>query len=80
MLGGVGLWQCCTIALLHMIRLNKIECALFFSLKCSLLSEDFVSELILSSLQLVLCRVAAVKSLPVLDLISSGPLGSLGSF
>ena len=42
------------------------------------------SKLILSSLQLVLGRVAAVKCFPVhhhsADYIFSGPLGSLGSF
>ena len=32
---------------------------------CSLLPEDIHLELILSSLQLVLCRVAAVKRLPI---------------
>ena len=54
------------------------------TLMCSLLQKDRHSELILSSLQLVLCRVAAVKRLPVhhhiADYIFSGPLGSLGSF
>ena len=42
---------------------NKTESAIFVSLMCSLLPEDFHSELILSSLQLVLCHVAAVKRL-----------------
>ena len=55
-----------------------------FFFMCSLLPEDFHSELILSSLQLVLCHVAAVKRLPVhhhsADYIFSGPLGSLCSF
>ena len=44
---------------------------------------DLHSDLILSSLQLVECRVAAVKRLPVhhhsADHIFSGPLGPLGS-
>ena len=48
-----------------MNRLNKTESAIFFSLMCSLLPEDLHSELILSSLKLVLCRVAAVKGLLV---------------
>ena len=47
-----------------MNRLNKTKSAISVSLICSLLPED-LSELILSSLQLVLCRVAAVKRLPV---------------
>ena len=51
---------------------------------CFSLLKDLQSELILSSLQLVLCRVATVKHLPVhhhrADNIFSGPLGSLGSF
>ena len=37
----------------------------FVSLMCSLLPKDHHSEIILSSLQLVLCRVAAVKTSPV---------------
>ena len=48
-----------------MNRLNKTEFAIFVSLMCSLLPENLHSELILSSLQLRLCRVAAVKRLPV---------------
>ena len=48
-----------------MNTLNKTESASFVSLMCSLLPEDLYSELILSSLQLLLCRVAAVKRLPV---------------
>ena len=44
-----------------MNRLNKNEAAIFF-LKRSLLPEDIHLELISSSLQRVLCRVAAVKS------------------
>ena len=59
-------------------RLNKTKSANFVSLMCSLLSKDLHSELILSSLQLVLCRVAAVKRHPVhhhnSDYIFSGPL------
>ena len=57
--------------------------AIFVSLMCSLFPEDLHSELILSSLQLVLCGVAAVKCLSVhhhSDYIFSGPLGSLDSF
>ena len=50
----------------------------------SLLSKDLHSELILSSLQLVLFSVAAVKRVPVhyhsTDYIFSGPLGPLGSY
>ena len=53
------------MSLLHMNRLNKTESAIFVSLMCSLLSEDMHSELILSLLQLMLCRVAAVKRLSV---------------
>ena len=48
-----------------MNRLNKTEYAIFVSLMCSLLPEDLYSELVLSLLQLVLCRVAAVKRLPI---------------
>ena len=48
-----------------MNRLNRTESAIFVSLICSLLPEDLQSELILSSLQLVLCRLSAVKCLPV---------------
>ena len=79
---GRGQWS--TITLMHMNRLNKVECAIFLSLLCPLLPEDLHSELVLSSLQLVLCRAAAVIRLPVhhhsTDYIFSGPLGSLGSF
>ena len=54
------------------------------SLLCFLLQQDLHSDLILSSLQLVLCCVVAVKRLPVhhhsADYIFSGLLGSLGSF
>ena len=78
-----GREQCCTITLLHMNRLNKTESAIFGSLMCSLLPEDLHSELLLSSLQLVICRVDAVNRLSVhhhtADYIFSGPLGSLGS-
>ena len=42
--GGHG--QCCTITLLHMNRLNKIESAIFDSLMCFLLPRDLQSELI----------------------------------
>ena len=58
--------------------------SLLFSFLSSLASEDLHSELILSSPQLVLCRVAAVKRFPMhphsADYIFSGPLGLLGSF
>ena len=68
------------ITLLHINRLNKAESAIFVSLMCSLLPEDLHSELNLSSLQLVLCREAAVKRLPVHHhsayYILSGLLGS----
>ena len=46
-------------------RINRTEPAIFVSLMCSLFPEDFHSDLILSSLQLVVRRVAAVKRLPV---------------
>ena len=66
-----------------MNRLNKTGSAIFVSLMCSLLSEDLHSELILSSLQLALCNVAAVKRHPEhhysADYIFSGPFGSFGS-
>ena len=79
-----GHGQSCTISLLHMNRLNETESAIFVSLMCSVLPENLHSELILSSLEQVLCRVAAVKRLPVhhhsADYIFSGSLGSLGSF
>ena len=57
-------WSYCTITLLHINRLNKTESAIFVSLMCSLFPKDLHSELILSSLQLVLCLVATVKRLP----------------
>ena len=63
--GASGRGQCCIIKLLHMNRLSKTEPAIFVSLMCSLLPKDLSSELILSSLQQVLCRVAAVKRLSV---------------
>ena len=44
---------------------NKTESVIFVSLVCSLLPENLHAELILSSLQLVLCPVVAVKRLPV---------------
>ena len=50
---------------LHMNRRNKTESAILVSVMFSLLQKGLISELILSSLQLVLCRVAAVKRLPV---------------
>ena len=67
-----------------MNRFNKTESAIFASFVYSLYPVDLHSELILSSLQLVLCRVAAVKSLSVhhhsADRIFSGPLDILDSF
>ena len=54
-----------TITLLHKNRLNKTESAIFVSLMCFLPREDLHSEVILSSLQLVLYREAAVKHLPI---------------
>ena len=67
-----------------MNTVSKTESATFVSLICSLLPKALHSEPILSSLQLVLCSVAAVKRLPVqyhsADNIVSGLLGSLGSF
>ena len=66
-----------------MNRLNKTESAVFVSLMFSLLPEDLYSELVLFSLQLLLCRVATVKSLSInhhrAEYIFSGPLG-LGQF
>ena len=52
-----------------MNRLNETEPAIFVSLTCPLLPEDLHSELILSSPQLVLCRVAAVKRLPCILIV-----------
>ena len=57
--------HCCTITLLHINKFNEIQSAIFVSLICFLLPENLLSEGILSSLQLVLCRLAAVKRLPV---------------
>ena len=48
-----------------MNRLDKTEADIFVFLMRYLLPEDLHSELILSSLQLVFCSVAAVKRLPV---------------
>ena len=74
-LAGVG-----SVAPLHY---NKTESAICFSLMCFLLPADLHSELILSSLQLVLCHVAGVKRLSLhlhsVDYIFSCPLGSFGS-
>ena len=59
-----------------MNRLDKTEC--YFCSFDVFLTEDLHSELILSSLQLVLCCVGAVKHLPVhhhsADYIFSGAL------
>ena len=60
-LGGVG-----SVAPLHYCTLtNKAEFAIFVSMMCSLLPEDLHSLLSISSVKLVLCRVSAVKRLPV---------------
>ena len=48
-----------------MNRLNKTKSSIFVSLMCSLLPKDLHSEGIVALLQRVLCRVAAVKRLPV---------------
>ena len=72
-----------TIILLHMNRLNKTKSSIFVSLMCSLLPMDLHSEFIVALLQRVLCRVAAVKRLPVYHsayYIFTCPLGSLSSF
>ena len=67
-----------------MNRLNKTDVAVFVFLVRSSLPDGLHSDLILSSLQLVLRRVAAVKRFPVYhhsaDYIFFGPLGSFGSF
>ena len=67
-----------------MNRLKMTKLTFFVSLMCSLLPEDLHSELIKCSLHLLLCRVAAVKRLPIThhsaNYIFSGLLGSLGSF
>ena len=55
--------------------------AIFVTLMYTLLPEDLHLEFILSSLQLVLCRVVAVKRLAIYhygaDYIFSGPTGSV---
>ena len=61
-----------------MNRLNMTEFVIFDFLIWFLLPKDLTIRTYLSSLQLVLCRVAAVKRLPVviiLQIIFSGPLG-----
>ena len=81
-LGGVG-----SVAPLHFCTCtDSIKPSLFYfvSLMWCMHPKDLHSELILSSLQLMMCCVAAVKRLPVrhhsADYIFSCPLGSLGSF
>ena len=68
--------------LLHVNRLNKTESCYFRFFGVFLVSMYLYSDLI-SSLQLVLCRVATVRRFPVhhqsADYIYSGPLNSLGS-
>ena len=59
----------CTIIFLNMNRLNKTKSAFLVSLICSLLPEDLHSELILTSLQLPLCRVAALKRAPYIIIV-----------
>ena len=49
--------------------LNKTESAIFVSFVCSLLPEDLHSELILSLLQFLLCRVAAVNVFPYTSVV-----------
>ena len=72
-----GYWAHSAGRILHMSILNKTDFAVFVSLVCSLLPEDLLSILILSSLPLALCHVAAVKRLPVhhhsAEYIFSGP-------
>ena len=51
----------CTMSSLHMYRFNITESAVFVSLMCTLPPENLHSGLSLSSLQQVLCRVAAVN-------------------
>ena len=70
-----------------MNRVNETESTTFVSLMCSLFPMDLHLELILYSMQLVLCRVAAVQVSPHTfihrqgaDCIFSGPLASLGIF
>ena len=57
---------------------------IFVSFICFLLPGDLHSELILSSLQLVLCRVAAVKRLPAhhrsAEYLFTGPLDHWAHF
>ena len=55
--------------LLYMNRLSKTGSAIFVSLMCSLLSEDLYSKIILSSMQLALCHVAAVKHPPYIIIV-----------
>ena len=62
-----------------MNRLINTYPAIFVSLMYSFPSNDLHAELIVSSVQLFLCRVAAVKRLPVhhhsADYVFSGALG-----
>ena len=53
--------KCRVWMMLSVNSLNETESAIFVSLMCFLPPEDLHSELILSSLQLVLCRVATVN-------------------
>ena len=68
---------CICISILH---ITEFSIFVFLCVPC--FQRIFIQNL--CSLQLVLCRVAAVKRLPVhhdsADYIFSGPLGSLGSF
>ena len=71
------------ISLLVMNRLNKIEFAICIPLAWSLLRKNLLIRTYLPSLQLVLCRLAAVKRLLVhhhSEIIFSGHLGLLNSF
>ena len=63
-------------------RLNKSEFTIFISLMWTLLPKDLIIRAYLSSLQMVLCRVVAIKRphTSYMQIIFSGPLGSLSSF
>ena len=64
--------------------LLQFRCYFLLFFMCSLVPEGHHSELIVFLLQLVLCRVAGVKRLPVhhhsADYIFPGPLGVLSLF
>ena len=54
-----------TMSCLPASGLDKTKFAILVSLVCSMLLKDLHSELILSSLQLVLCRMTEIKRFPV---------------